>query len=394
MLDNLKPFPEDKIIRLIREFRDDPRDDKIDLGVGVYRDATGVTPIMRSVRAAGRRIWQSETSKAYTTLAGEPDFRNMMAALVLADSVPMDRVATLHTPGGTGAVRQALELFKMTSPNATVWLSDPSWPNHQSIINHIGLPCQTYRYFDPQLRGVDERAMMDDLDSAQPGDAVILHGCCHNPTGADPDRKQWTEIANLLLRRRATPIIDLAYQGFGEGLDADAAATRQLAATLPEALIAVSCSKNFGIYRERTGLLLALTSEAKRQGAAQAALTFLNRQSYSFPPDHGARLVATILGDGTLRTDWEAELDSIRSGMVALRRQLTDELKTRSGSDRFGFIAAHRGMFSRLGASPEQVQLMRDQHAIYMVGDSRINIAGLNPSTVPIVAKAMLDVGL
>ncbi|MCX7645743.1 MAG: aspartate/tyrosine/aromatic aminotransferase [Rhodobacteraceae bacterium] len=394
MLTNLKPQPADKILMLMQMFRDDPRSGKIDLGVGVYRNAEGVTPVMRAVKAAEKRLWETETTKAYTGLAGDPAFGEALSALILGDAVPRDRIAFAAQPGGTGAVRQALELVRLAAPGATVWLSAPTWPNHNSIVRHLGLPTRDYRYFDEATRGVDFAGMMADLEQVAPGDVVLLHGCCHNPTGANPDPAQWAEIAELLARRGATALVDLAYQGFGDGLEADAAPTRLLARRLPELLIAASCSKNFGIYRERTGLLVALAPDPATRELAQANLAFLNRQNFSFPPDHGARLVTMILTDPALRADWEAELEATRLSMLRLREQLAAELRQATGSDRFGFIAAHRGMFSRIGATPEQVERMRADHGIYMVGDSRINIAGLNAATVPVLARAIAEAGV
>ena len=223
---------------------------------------------------------------------------------------------------------------------------------------------------------------------------MLLHGCCHNPTGANLTLGQWQTVADLLLEKRAIPFIDIAYQGFGDGLDADAAGTRLIASQLPQVLIAASCSKNFGIYRERTGLLMALSPDESLQPLAQGNLAFLNRQNFSFPPDHGARVVTTILEDPELRADWKAELEEVREGMLALRSQLADELRKLTNSDRFDFIAKHRGMFSRLGATPEQVAEMREKHAIYMIGDSRLNIAGLNSTTIPILARAIVEAGV
>lgn len=393
MLNALKPQPADKILQLIGQFRADPRKDKIDLGVGVYKDATGLTPIMRAVKAAEHRLWESQTTKTYTGLAGEPEYNAAMAALILGPALAVDRLASVATPGGTGAIRQAFELIRMAAPGATVWVSDPTWPNHTSILTYLGMNWRPYRYFDGETRGVDFAGMMADLAGVRPGDVVLLHGCCHNPTGANLTLPEWAEIAALLERTGAVPLIDLAYQGFGDGLEADAAGTRLIAARLPEVLIAASCSKNFGIYRERTGVLIALSAPALRD-VTQANLAFLNRQNYSFPPDHGARIVTTILTDEGLRADWQAELEEIRKGMLALRDQLARDLRDLSGSDRFGFIAQHRGMFSRLGATPEQVERLRAEHGIYMVGDSRLNIAGLNQTTVPILARAILAVGI
>ncbi|KAB2881896.1 MAG: aspartate/tyrosine/aromatic aminotransferase [Albidovulum sp.] len=393
MFSSLKPQPADKILQLIGQFRADPRADKIDLGVGVYKDATGLTPVMRAVKAAEKRLWETETTKTYTGLAGEPAFNAALARLVLGTAMPEARIASVATPGGTGAVRQAFELIRMASPGARVWVSDPTWPNHLSILNYLGIPVQPYRYFDAETRAVAFEAMLADLSGAKAGDAVLLHGCCHNPTGANLTLPEWAEVAAVLEKTGALPLIDIAYQGFGDGLEADAAGVRLIADRLPEVLVAASCSKNFGIYRERTGALMALSDPARRE-VMQGTLAFLNRQNFSFPPDHGARLVTMILEDPALRADWEAELESVRLGMLSLREQLAAELRDLSGSDRFGFLAQHRGMFSRLGASPEQVERLKTEHAIYMVGDSRLNIAGLNAATVPVLARAILSVGV
>jgi aromatic-amino-acid transaminase len=390
MLESLNPQPQDKILQLIALFRDDPREGKIDLGVGVYKDATGLTPVMRAVKAAEKKLWEVETTKTYTGLAGEPAFNGAMVTMILGEGFA-DRAASVATPGGTGAIRQALELIKLASPTATVWLSNPTWPNHPSIIKYLGMPMAEYRYFDAETRGIDFAGLMADLEKVKAGDAVLLHGCCHNPTGANLDAAQWAEVAKLLLAKGAIPFVDLAYQGFGDGLEEDAAATRLIASLFPEVLIAASCSKNFGIYRERTGVLIALTAPARR-AVVQGNLAFLNRQNYSFPPDHGARLVTMILEDDALRADWKAELEEVRLNMLGLRQALADELRRTTNSDRFDFVAKHRGMFSRLGLTEAQVNVLRDKHGIYMVGDSRINIAGLNARTVPILAAAIAEV--
>ena len=393
MLGNLKPQAADKILMLIGQFKADPRKDKIDLGVGVYKNAEGVTPVMRAVKAAEKQLWEAETTKSYTGLAGEPAFNAAIADLVLGDAVAADRISSVATPGGTGACRQAFELVKMASPGATIWVSDPTWPNHLSILKHLDIPTRPYRYFDAETRGVDFTAMMADLAGVKAGDVVLLHGCCHNPTGANLTGPEWRAVADHLEKTGAVPMIDIAYQGFGDGLDADAAGVRLIASRLPEVLIAASCSKNFGIYRERTGALIAL-SEPRNRDVTQGTLAYLNRQNYSFPPDHGARLVTMILNDPALRADWASELEEVRLGMLGLREHLARELQANAGSDRFGFIAQHRGMFSRLGASPEQVERLKTEHGIYMVGDSRLNIAGLNAGTVPILARAIIDVGI
>ena len=261
-------------------------------------------------------------------------------------------------------------------------------------MKYLGVPMGEYRYFDNATRAVDFAGMMADLEGVKAGDLVLLHGCCHNPTGANLNLTQWGEVADFLNARGAIPFIDIAYQGFGDGLEQDAAGVRLIASKVPEMLIAASCSKNFGIYRERTGVLMALSPSSAEQNLTQTNLQFLNRQNFSFPPDHGARLVSIILNDDALKADWMQELEDVRLGMLDLRQQLADALRERSGSDRFGFIAEHRGMFSRLGASPEQVEAMREHNAIYMVGDSRLNIAGLNAQTVPILADAIIAAGV
>ena len=394
MLSNLKPQPADKILQLMALFRDDPRTDKIDLGVGVYKNAHGITPVMRAIKAAEHKLWETQETKAYVGLAGDPAYGAALRDLILEGAVDTARVAAAATPGGTGAIRQALELIKLANPDATIWLSNPTWPNHPSIIKYLGMKMAEYRYFDDATRDVDFPGMMDDLRRVKKGDVVLLHGCCHNPTGANLTIPQWDHVVTQLENTGAIPFIDIAYQGFGDGLDDDAAATRLVASRVPEMLIAASCSKNFGIYRERAGLLMAIAPDSKTQPVTQGTLNFLNRQNYSFPPDHGARLVTMILNDDALRADWKSELEDTRLNMLGLREQLSNELRQRTNSDRFDFIARHRGMFSRIGASPEQVQAMRDSHGIYMVGDSRLNIAGLNAETVPILAEAIVASGV
>ncbi|MCB1333911.1 MAG: aspartate/tyrosine/aromatic aminotransferase [Roseivivax sp.] len=394
MFETLKELPADKILMLMQMFKDDPRSDKIDLGVGVYKNAEGLTPVMRAIKAAEKQLWEAETTKTYTGLAGDPAYGAAMTELVLADAVSAANVAAAATPGGTGAVRQGFDMLKMAKPDVRVFVSDPTWPNHLSILKHLGIETVPYRYFDEETRGVDFDGMMADLAKAQKGDAILLHGCCHNPTGANLTLAQWKEVVALLLKTGATPMIDIAYQGFGDGLEEDAAGTRLVASSVPECLIAASCSKNFGIYRERTGILMAVSADASRKKILQGTLNHLNRQNFSFPPDHGARLVTMVLTDPALRAEWAAELEEVRLSMLSLREQLAAELRRFSGSDRFGFVAQHRGMFSRLGTTPELVERLRTEHGIYMVGDSRLNIAGLNRTTVPILAEAIVKVGI
>jgi aspartate aminotransferase len=394
MFETLKQQPADKILALVQKFKDDPTPHKIDLGVGVYKNAQGVTPVMRAVKAAEHQLWQQETTKSYVGLTGDPAFSDAVIDMVLGDAVPRGTVAAAATPGGTGAVRQAFELAKLANPNVRVFVSNPTWPNHVSILAYLGIEMVPFRYFDAATCGLDFEGMMMDLAEAKAGDVVLLHGCCHNPTGANPNSSQWQAVVDLLAKTGATPMIDIAYQGFGDGLQEDAAATRLITSSLPETIIAASCSKNFGIYRERTGLLMAVSQDASKHLVTQGTLAYLNRQNFSFPPDHGARLVTMVLTDPDLCEDWKVELEQVRLGMLDLRQQLARELQARAGSDRFSFLAQHRGMFSRLGTTPEMVERLRVEHAIYIVGDSRMNIAGLNAQTVPILAQAIIDVGI
>ncbi|MEL0128030.1 MAG: amino acid aminotransferase [Paracoccaceae bacterium] len=394
MFNSLQQQPADKILALMQVYKEDPRENKIDLGVGVYKDASGQTPIMQSIKRAEHMLWETQDTKSYVGLTGTPEFSEKMIDLVLGDKFDKNLTASAATPGGTGAVRQAFELGKMANPNLRVFVSDPTWPNHLSILKYLGIPVEPYRYFDAKTRAVDFSSMMTDLENAKEGDLILLHGCCHNPTGANLKAPEWDAVIELLLKSGATPMIDIAYQGFGDGLEEDASGVRKLVNSVPETIIAASCSKNFGIYRERTGLLIVVSHDKDARDLNQSTLAFLNRQNFSFPPDHGARLVTMVLSDAELKRSWMEELEAVRTSMLSLRTQLATELEKLSGSNRFGFLADHRGMFSRLGASPEQVNELRENHAVYMVGDSRLNIAGLNSKTVPVLAKAIVDCGI
>ena len=394
MFNSLQQQPADKILALMQVYKEDPRENKIDLGVGVYKDASGQTPIMQSIKQAEHMLWETQDTKSYVGLTGTPEFSETMIDLVLGDKFDKNLTASAATPGGTGAVRQAFELGKMANPNLRVFVSDPTWPNHLSILKYLGIPVEPYRYFDTKTRAVDFSSMMTDLENAKEGDLILLHGCCHNPTGANLKAPEWDAVIELLLKSGATPMIDIAYQGFGDGLEEDASGVRKLVNSVPETIIAASCSKNFGIYRERTGLLIVVSHDKDARDLNQSTLAFLNRQNFSFPPDHGARLVTMVLSDAELKRSWMEELEAVRTSMLSLRTQLATELEKLSGSNRFGFLADHRGMFSRLGASPEQVNELRENHAVYMVGDSRLNIAGLNSKTVPVLAKAIVDCGI
>jgi aromatic-amino-acid transaminase len=289
-------------------------------------------------------------------------------------------------------VRQALDLVRMAAPETTVWLSDPTWPNHVSILAAIGQPARRYRYLDAATGALDRAGLREDLGRARPGDAIVLHGCCHNPTGVDLGPEEWRWVAELCAERGVLPIVDLAYQGFGDGLEADVAGLRRLAAAVPELVLCVSGSKTFGLYRDRVGAVLAVAETAAARERVAARLAGLNRQAYAFPPDHGARLVTMILADATLRAAWEDELARMRARIAAMRRALTDALRAETGSDRFGFLAGQRGLFSLLGASRAEMDRLREEQALYAVQDGRINVAGLTPDTAGPAARAIAAV--
>ncbi len=394
MFGALKEQPADKILALMQMFKDDPRQQKIDLGVGVYKNAEGHTPIMRAIKEAEKRLWKIQNTKTYVGLVGDVAFSDSMIDLLLADTLGRSNIASAATPGGTGAVRQAFELVQLAHPNARIFVSDPTWPNHLSILKHLGMEIVPYRYFDEATKGVDEAGMMEDISNAKAGDVVLLHGCCHNPTGANLASFQWQQVIDILLKIEAIPMIDIAYQGFGDGLEEDAAPTRLIVKSVPECIISASCSKNFGIYRERTGVLILTSQDKSLTKMSQETLAYLNRQNFSFPPDHGARLVTMILNDAELKASWQKELEEMRVSMLSLRLELAAALREISGSYRFEFLADHRGMFSRLGTTSAKVQKLREEHGIYMVSDSRLNIAGLNSTTIPILANAIISCGI
>ena len=392
MFSDLTPPAPDKIIRLMGMFAADPRPGKVDLGVGVYRDPAGRTPVMGAVKTAETRIWERQDTKGYVALAGDPAFHAAMRGLILGDAVPEQRVAACATPGGTGAVRQVLEMTARMRPAATVWVPDPSWPNHAAILGHLEMPWRSYRYYDAESGALDRAGLLEDLAQARAGDLVLLHGCCHNPTGADLAADDWREVATLCARTGAIPFVDIAYQGFGAGLEADAAGLRHLATQVPEMLVAASGSKTFGLYRERVGLVLAITEGGPATAAAAGMLAHLNRQNFAFPPDHGARVVTEILTDPALAAAWRAELEAMRLRMEANRQALAAALRTQTGSDRFGFLGAQRGMFSLIGMTEAEVDRLREAHGIYLVSDGRMNVAGLGEDTVPVVARAVAEV--
>jgi aromatic-amino-acid transaminase len=392
MFETLTAAPPDKIIALMGQFREDPRPGKIDLGVGVYKDAKGNTPIMAAVREAEKRLYERQSTKTYVGMGGDPLFNAAMIGLVFGGDADRARIRAAQAPGGSGALRILAELIARAKPGATVWLSDPTWPNHVPLIRAAGVTTRDYPYFDAATGTVRFDAMMETLKTAAPGDVVLLHGCCHNPTGANLDHGQWEAVAELFVSRGLFPFVDLAYQGFGDGLEEDAYGVRLLATRVPEMAVAASCSKNFAVYRDRVGTAFLLGKSAAEADIAHTQLLSVARGMYSMPPDHAAAAIRIILEDKDLTASWKEELESMRQRMVSLREGFADALRRQSNSDRFDFIARHRGMFSRLGATPAQVEKLRTEHGVYMVGDSRINVAGLPEDRLDALAAAVVSV--
>ena len=395
MLEHLNRLPPDPILGLMVSFREDRDPRKIDLGVGVYRDETGETPIMQCVREAEQRVLASETTKTYVAAAGNAGFNDAMARLVLGDGHPAltsGRLRVIQSPGGSGALRLGAGLLRVAAEDAVVYVSSPTWANHPPFLTSCGLKLGTYPYFDPATAGVAFEAMMSALEGLPPRSVVLLHASCHNPTGADLDPGQWREVLALIRRRSLLPFIDIAYQGLGEGLEQDAFAPRLFCAELPEALVAVSCSKNFGLYRERTGCLLVLGETGAAADAALSHLVRIARGLYSTSPDHGAAVVHEILTREPLRASWRAELEGMRLRIAGLREQAVRRLSEACPGEDFSYIARQRGMFSYLKIDPGQARELRERHHIYMMEDGRINVAGLRSDNLAYFAQALAKI--
>lgn len=392
MFETLTLAPPDKILSLSVLYRNDPRAEKMDLGVGVYKDSEGRTLIMNAVREAEKRLYDTQTTKTYVGMGGDDGFNKGMLKLVFGEDADLSRMFACQTAGGSGALRTIADLLKKAKPDATVWLSDPTWANHAPILTAGGLKTATYPYFDAATGGVKFDAMVEALKKIPAGDVVLLHGCCHNPTGANLTLEQWAVVADILVEKGLFPFVDLAYQGFGDGLEEDAASVRLLAAKVPEMAIATSCSKNFSVYRDRVGAVILVAPDAERAKIAGSQALIVTRVLYSMPPDHAAAAVRIILEDDALRANWKTELEEMRLRMLNLRTGFADALRRQSNSSRFDFIAEHRGMFSRLGITEEQVNRLREEYGIYMVGDSRFNVAGLKEDRLEDLAKAVVSV--
>ncbi len=395
MFENLKPVAIDPILGLMVAFKADNRAEKIDLGVGVYQDDRGRTPVMASVKEAESRLMELETTKSYQGMAGDPDYNQRMMELLLGKDhslLSTGRVKSIQAPGGSGALRVGAEVIRRARPESKLWVGIPTWPNHIPLLGSAGFDIKQYPYYDMDARQVDTEKMMETLRQVPVGDLVLLHGCCHNPTGADLTNEQWDSIADLALERGFIPFIDTAYQGLGNGLDQDAYGMRMMAERLPEVIIASSCSKNFGLYRERTGSItfIAETSEQADIVVSQAMSTA--RSIYSMPPAHGALLVSMVLGDPQLRSQWEAELEEVRLRIKSMRNLLCDSLENNAAGMDFSHIKRQNGMFSFLGITTPQLERLRTEFGIYIVSSTRINLAGVNSNNIKHLTQSLLTV--
>ena len=394
MFELLETLPPDPILGLMDAFRADPDPNKIDLGVGVYRDEQGNTPILECVRDAQRHRIDTERTKSYIGPPGTPDFNQAMRQLIFGRDhalISERRVASVQTPGGCGALRVAAELVMRARQDLTLWVSEPTWANHIPLLGSAGLTIRPYAYYNAATHGLDADAMIDALSTVAAGDMVLLHGCCHNPSGVDLKPEHWQAVADLANSRGFTPFVDLAYQGLGDGLHQDAYGVRLLADACEELLVASSCSKNFGLYRERVGVLQIAAQNADQATAIQSQLEAIARGIYSMPPAHGAAIVETILNDEALHASWVEELTEMRERINNLRDILAVKLGEHTGQD-FGFIRDQRGMFSFLGISPAQIARLRNEFSIYLVDSSRVNVAGINNTNLDYFTRALATV--
>lgn len=395
MFQKLKPLPPDAIIGIMAMFRADQSPNKVDLSVGVYQDDAGRTPVLECVKRAERELLDSEDTKSYVAIAGNARYNEGIERLLFGDGHPAladGRVATVQAPGGSGALSVAAHLLDRAKRGVRIHLSDPSWPNHHPLFGLAGLEIEEYPYYDYQSHRIDFEAMVDAVESMHSGDVLLLHGCCHNPCGADLSREQWKVIAELCARLGVLPFIDIAYQGLAEGLDEDAYGVRMMAEHVPELVVAASCSKNLGLYRERVGSVSVVAANTEQRDTVFSNLSSVARGLYSMPPDHGAAIVARILHDEALKAMWLEELAAMRDRLNGLRQLVVEELRERDTPIDFSFIAEERGLFSFLGLSRQQIVRLREEFHVYMVESSRVNIAGFNRSNVGYVCDAVASV--
>ena len=395
MFQQLEVAPPDSILGITEAFLKDPNPRKINLSVGVFKDAAGQTPILPSVKEAERRLVETEKSKNYLGIEGLASYASAVQTLAFGaghEVLSAGRAVTAQTPGGTAALRVAADFVQAIRPGATVWLSDPTWPNHPAIFTAAGLKVASYPYYDAATRGLAGGPLLAALENAPAGDVVLLHGCCHNPSGVDPTAEQWGQIAAVVARRGLLPLVDFAYQGFGDGLREDAAGMLIVAAAVPELLVCSSYSKNFGLYNERVGALTVVAATAAEAERALGHVKLRIRANYSNPPAHGASVVATILGDAALRAQWEQELTAMRERIHRMRHLFVERLKAAGVQRDFSFLCQQRGMFSFSGLTPEQVKTLKEKHGIYIVGSGRINVAGMTEENMDTLCKAIAEV--
>ncbi|MCI0517244.1 MAG: aspartate/tyrosine/aromatic aminotransferase [Woeseiaceae bacterium] len=393
MFENLKAQPADAILRLISEYQNDTRPKKIDLGVGVYRNAKGETPILASVKKAEKMILEEQDTKTYLGSGGDPVFNELMQGLIFgAKNANHERIVTLHTPGGSGALCVAAALVMRARRDVTLWVPDPTWANHVPLLGGAGLTLKAYPYYDAKSKTVRFADMLQTLGSVAAGDLVLLHGCCHNPTGMDLDRRQWQQLATLISERRLVPFVDIAYLGLAEGLEQDAWPVRLLFDAVPEMIVAASCSKNFALYRDRIGSLSVIGRDRDARDILRSQAHNIVRTMYSMPPDHGAAIVRRILANAALRKEWEGEVDAMRDRLKAMRRLLVDALAVSAKGHDFSHIRRANGLFSFLGISEAQVDRLKRDYGVYMVGSSRINVAGVTADNVAYLAESIAAV--
>ena len=392
MFEQLDPRPADAILKLIAEYKNDDREQRIDLGVGVYRTAEGETPVLKAVKAAEKQILETQDSKAYLGTAGEPAFNTAMQTMTFADSVDAERLVTVQGPGGSGSLRVAAALLLRARPGCSVWVTQPTWANHVPLLGGAGLDLKSYPYYNTETHVIEVERMLEGLRAIPKGDVVLFHACCHNPTGMDPDEEQWRAIVEIVAERELVPFVDMAYQGFARGIDDDAFAIRHLAQHVDEMLVTNSCSKNFGLYRDRVGILSVLSKDASTKATVASQLSAIARTIYSMPPDHGARIVATILNDAEMTLQWQAELAEMRERITGMREMLHEALNEKAPDHDFSHLVRATGMFSFLGLTEEQVDVLKSDYGIYMVGSSRINVAGINAENVEYLAESIAAV--
>ena len=392
MFESIEAAPRDAILGLSAAFREDHRSEKINLSVGVYQDEQGRTPMLECVRTAEGRLVEAAQSKSYLPIPGSPAYVEVVQKLVFGaghEVLESKRVATAHTPGGTGALRVVADFLHTNLPDATVWMSDPTWPNHPNIFQAAGVPVNSFPYFDQTSNGLAWEAMLEAINKIPAGDVILLHGCCHNPTGIDPTVDQWKEIVDAVYDRGLAPLLDFAYQGFADGIQEDATGLRTFLRPGAELMVCNSFSKNFGLYRERVGALSIICPSESSVQAVQSQVNRVIRANYSNPPAHGAEIVNCVLRDSSLRQTWEKEVATMRSRINGMRQTLVDALKAKGVPGDYTFITQQRGMFSFTGLTKDQVETLREQFAIYIVGSGRINVAGLTPANVERVAEAI-----